>query len=150
MGDSASRDESMDPSLERTSKRVDGYQDTPDIRIDLSVLPSFREILVHSFVRDGREQRHVGYADLFLLETFFPICLCASLPNSKRAQTMAATHLRDFVISSPWFLGRGRGLLPRLLGDSLNMGRVNGGWSSRKIITKPTIPNNKIKSRGRP
>jgi len=78
----------MDPSLERTSKRVDGYQDTTDIRIDRSILPPFREILVHSFVRDGREQRHVGYADLFLLETFFPIRLHASFTE----QQTSANH----------------------------------------------------------
>lgn len=65
----------MGSGLKRTSKRVYGYQHTSDIRIDFSVLPPFREVLVHGFVRDGREQRHVRYADLFLLETFLPICL---------------------------------------------------------------------------
>lgn len=59
----------------RTSKWVDGYQDASDIRIDLSVLPPFREIIVHGFVCDGREQRHVRYANLFLLETLFPVGL---------------------------------------------------------------------------
>jgi len=67
----------MNLSPGRTSKRVDGYQDTSDIRIDLAVLPPFRKIFVHSFIRDGREQRHVGYANLLLLETFFPIGLHA-------------------------------------------------------------------------
>lgn len=123
---SAGRDKNVNPSLGRTSKRVDGYQDTSDIRVDLSILPPFREILVHSFVRDGREQRHVRYADLFLLETLFPIRLDASLLNSERAQNMSTTHLRDLV-SSSLFLGCGCGLLPRLLGDSLSIDRVNGG-----------------------
>jgi len=81
---SASRDESVNQSPERTSKRVDGYQDTSDIRIDLAVLPPFRKIFVHSFIRDGREQRHVRYADLFLLETFLPIGLHAPLLRNKR------------------------------------------------------------------
>ena len=38
---SARRDESENQALEHTSERVDGYQDTSDIRIDLSVLPPF-------------------------------------------------------------------------------------------------------------
>ena len=71
-------DYEVHPSLEPTSKRVDGYQDASDIGINLSVFPPFREVLVHSFVRYCREQRHIGYADLFLLEAFLPIRLHAS------------------------------------------------------------------------
>lgn len=125
---SASEGKGVNQSLRRTSKRVDGYQDASDIRIDLSILPPFREILVHGFIRDGREQRHVRYADLFLLETFFPIRLCASSRNSRRGQNVTATDLRDFIVSSPGFLSCGGGLLSRLLGDGLNIDRVNSRW----------------------
>ena len=121
MGRSTSRDESVNPSSKRTFKRVDGYQDTSDIRIDLSVLPPFRKVFVHSFIRDGREQRHIGYADLFLLEPFFPIGLHGSLLRNKRAQSMKATNLRDFVVPSSRFFGCGRGLFTCLLGDSLTV-----------------------------
>lgn len=136
---STSRDEGVNLSLEHTSKRVDGYQDTSDIRIDFPILPPFREILVHSFVRDGREQCHVGYADLFLLETFFPIRLCTSSLSGKRARNMDTTYLRDFVVPSR-FLGCGRGLLACLLGDSLSIDRVNGEvekWKDRDKTDHP-------------
>lgn len=128
VGRSTSQEESVNPSLKRTSKRVDGNQDTSDIRIDLSVLPPFRKIFVHSFIRDGREQCHVRHANLFLLETFFPIGLHAPLLNNRKAQNMRATDLRDFVIPSSRFLGCGSGLLARLLGDGLSIDHVNGEW----------------------
>ena len=118
---SASRDESVNPSPERTSKRVDRYQDTSDIRIDLAVFPPFRKVLVHSLICDGREQCHVRYANLFLLETFLPIGLHAPLLRNERTQNMRATDLCDFVIPSSHLFGCGRGLLARLLGDSLTM-----------------------------
>jgi hypothetical protein len=59
----------------RTSERIDGYQNRADISVYLRIRPAFLEIIVDGLVTDGGEESHIGHADLFLLETLFPICL---------------------------------------------------------------------------
>ena len=58
-----------------TSERVDRYQHRANVRVDVSILPPFLQILIDALVADLGQQRHVGDTHLLLLEPLLPVGL---------------------------------------------------------------------------
>lgn len=43
--------------------------------INLPILKTLLQVVIDTFVGNGRQQRHIRHADLFLLESFLPVGL---------------------------------------------------------------------------
>lgn len=59
----------------RTSEWINRYEHAADVSVNFAVLPSLLEILVDTLVTDCRQQSHVRYASLLLLESLLPVGL---------------------------------------------------------------------------